>query len=275
MRRPPNLGQVAIAVGQIALSAGDLAVEYANSKKLANLQANFKRILDSDAAKIDYANDLAQRIQIAATTLAHSGQIQPGTPLFDQYLGLIVKPDMQYNGNCNVGFYQPAAPYDQTNAPKSLWITIDRNGFVQPSGNAPPDVGSIWSSGCQEAENQAGIEYVNALKGTQISGGLWTGIRGKIQQLTRSDVGTVDLFMRIGLGVFVIAGLILVLKVQGALIEEQEGVRYVRKLKGPPPPPRTFATPPRPMMRPAPPMPRAPMKMPGSRKSRHRQSKKK
>jgi len=213
---------------QVAVAAGNLAIDYSNGKKLASLQRSFQRQLDSDAAKIDYTKDIVQRFKIAAQTLAHTGRISPDNSLFDKYLSLIVKDDMQYSGGCNVALYQPAQSY------KTPWITINNIGALQPYTNAPPDVGSIWVAGCHEAKDLANVDYIQVLKGQSIAGGLWTGLRGRIQQITRADIGAIDLFMRIGMGIFIIVSLVLILKVQSALIEEQSTVKYVRKPRNAP-----------------------------------------
>ena len=105
-----NFGQVELAIAQAGISAGELAIEYSNNKKLAALQASFKRQLDSDAAKIDYTKDITSRFKIAARTLAHTGKIPPRTELFETYLSAIVKDDMEYVicFNLKVCFKNPA-----------------------------------------------------------------------------------------------------------------------------------------------------------------------
>jgi len=217
--RDHTFGQI-IPLAQIGIAAGDVALDYSNFTQLQDMQASFQKKLDSDAAMIEYIKYIVDRFTSAGVRLAKSGRYQPGTPAFETVLALLLKNDMQYLGNCDVRIYTPAS----SSGARTVWAIISRQGFITPPTNIPPDVGSIWASGCKDAQDQFSIEYIKAIKGTQ---------RFNVEALSQMDIGTINLFLRIGLGVFLIVMVILIIKTQSELIGEQATVRYVRKVKAP------------------------------------------
>lgn len=213
------LGQ-AFAVAQIGIAAGNVALDYSNATQLQQMQTQFQKKLDSDSAMIDYIKNMVDRFTSESVRLAKSGRYQPNTTNFDSVLSQILADQMKYQGNCNVNIYNPINPANPNQ--KTIWATINRSGYITPPTNAPADVGAIWSSGCQSAQDQSSIAYIKGIKDTQ---------QFNVSSLLTSDIGTMNLFLRIGLGVILVVLMILLVKTQNIVIWEQKDLKYIKKKK--------------------------------------------
>lgn len=215
------LGQV-LAIAQIGLAAGNVALDYSNASALQQMQEQFKEKLDSDAANIDYAKYVVDRFTNESIRLANSGRYQPNTSTFDSVLAQILADQMVYQGNCNAKIFNPVNP--ATPNQKTLWGTINRTGYITTPTTLPQDAGAVWSSGCQAAQDQSSIAYIKGVKSLQ---------QFNLTSLFTSDIGTMGLFLKVGLGILLVVLMILLVKTQNVVIEEQKDLKYVKKIKPP------------------------------------------
>ena len=204
---------------EILSSAADIGLQYFNLKQVKKLQVSFQRRLDTDAEKIDYINNMVSRLTSEAIRFAEAGRVQPGIPEFDKTLALLVKNDIIYRGNCNADIL---APVQNDKEPRKVWASISRSGSIKPPTQLTPEVGVIWAGGCKEAEYQARIAYNKGIK---------TGLMFKAKTVLLGDLSALDIFMRVGGGLLLVVGFILLLKTQNVVIEEEKSFKFTRKKK--------------------------------------------
>ena len=199
----------AIVVGTAVANVG---IEAHHAAKVAKLQDKFTARLESDEEKKAYINYVVARLESVAVRLAKGGVYRPGTAEFDKVLGQVVKQDMNYKGLCNADIYWPKTTQDKEGAPRKIWASISRTGFVAPGADVPPDVGPVWATGCKNAHDQASMAWIARYKGER---------KHRHFKIFKEDIGSMDLFLRAGTGIFMIAMLLLVTRVQKAVIKEQ------------------------------------------------------
>ena len=213
-----GLGQAAYAVTVVGTAVANVAINADHMIKVSALQKKFAGKLESDQQKMDYIKILLLRIQSLSTRLAKGGRYRPGTKGFEVLLGRALKNDMKYKGYCNADIYYP---YNGESGARKVWASITRSGHVI-SGKVPKDVGPLWASRCKNAEDAARMAYITKFKGQR---------KHRIFKTHKEDLGTMDLFLRFGTGLFLVMVMIMAIKVQRAVIKEQEPMFKKKKKK--------------------------------------------
>lgn len=226
MRKQNNLGQ-AEAVTLVGIAAANAAINTAHAAKVSKIQKKQEGKLEADELAMTYIRNLVHRVETLGTRLARTSGIRPGTPQFEELLKEALVSDMVYHGNCNADIYIPPTASSKTGEPRTIWGKINRTGFLEQPSGLPADVGPIWATGCKNAQDKFRIASIKAFKGAQ---------KFKHIKTTKSDIGTVGLFVTFGAGLFLLIVFILSIKMQSAVIKEQRRAdRAARKASAPKP----------------------------------------
>jgi len=201
----PAVALIGSAVTNVALTAG-------HAVKMNKMQQGFQKKLDNDAARMDYIRLMVARFKSLGTRLARTTRHRPGTPEFNLLLKKALINDMFYRSYCNADIYWPMGKEDAFGKPRKVWGSINRSGFVKKPTQLPRDVGPIWASGCKNGHDEFSIAYANKFKGDR---------RFQHLKTHKIDVGTMNLLLRVGSGLFLMIVAILMIKIQRAVIREQ------------------------------------------------------
>jgi hypothetical protein len=205
----------------VGTAIANVGVNAHHAVKVSKMQQKFSKRLESDQEKMAYLKLVILRVQSIAERLAKGGKYRPGTPEFEKILGVALKNDMAYKGLCNADIYYPLGN-DPKGSPRAIWASISRGGYVTPGTPVPPDVGPIWATGCKNADDRARMAYVQRFKGRR---------KHKHFRTHKEDIGTMDLFLRAGTGILMVAMLFLVTRIQKAVISEQAPPKRKRRKK--------------------------------------------
>lgn len=210
-----NFGQAeaVVAAGTAAANAG---VNAYNAAKLSKIQREQDQKLENDEIAMTYVRNLVYRLETLATRIAATTDIRPGTSEFENALKKVVASDMDYRGNCNASIYVPPIPNGRP-GPRAVWGKINSTGYLEQPSLLAPDVGPIWATGCKNAIDKAKIAFINQAKGSK---------KFDYIKTTKSDTGTIELFIKFGSGLFFVIVMLVSMKLQSAVIKEQR-----RKLK--------------------------------------------
>jgi hypothetical protein len=224
VRRRNNLGQ-AEGIALVGVAAANAGINAAHAAKVSKIQKRQGSKLDADELAMTYVRNLVHRIETLGTRLARTSGRRPGTAEFEELLKEALSSDMNYQGNCNADIYVPPTSTSKVGEPRTIWGKINRTGFLEQPSRLPPDVGPIWATGCKNAQDKFRIASIEAFKGTQ---------KFKHIKTTKSDIGTVGLFVTFGAGLFLLIVFIMSIKMQTAVIKEQRRAdRAARKAKAP------------------------------------------
>jgi len=127
---------------------------------------------------------------------------------------------MVYKGYCNADIFVPMKEYDLPNQPRSIFASISSSGHVN-YGAVPPDVGPVWASKCKTSDDEFRISALKKFKGEK---------KFAFLKAFKTDIGVKDLALRFGLGLALVAVMLLLVKMQKALIAEQ-GILLGKKKK--------------------------------------------
>ena len=227
MRRPSNLGQ-AEGIALVGVAAANAGINAAHAAKVSKIQKKQESKLEADELAMLYVRNLVYRIETLGTRLARTSGIRPGTPAFEELLREALISDMAYQGNCNADIFIPPTATSKAGEPRAIWGKINRTGFLEQPSGLPPDVGPIWAIGCKNAQDKFRIASIEAFKGAH---------QFKHIKTTKSDIGTVGLFVTFGAGLFLLIAFILSIKMQSAVIKEQRRADRAAR-KAPPKPKR-------------------------------------
>jgi len=210
----------------IATSVGKVAVTAHHAVKVGKMQKKFGKKLDSDERKKEYINFIIERFQSIGTRIAKGGKYRPGTKAFELVLKKALLDDMNYKGYCNTDIFVPHAEGDVPKATRQIYASIDRTGHVS-RGQVPPDVGPVWATGCKNADDFFRMAYIDRFKGERKHG---------FFKLFKEDIGTMDLFLRFGVGLLMAIVMVAMIKVQRAVVIEQAPPKRKKKKKSKTPP---------------------------------------
>jgi len=222
VRRPSNLGQ-AEGIALVGVAAANAGINAYHAVKVGKIQRQQEHKLEADEIAMLYIRNLIYRLESLGTRLARTSGIRPGTPEFEGLLKKALISDMVYQGNCNADIFIPPTSTSKAGEPRSIWGKINRTGFLEQPSALPPDVGPIWATGCKNAQDKFRIASIEAFKGAQKFSHIKT---------TKSDIGTIGLFVTYGAGLFLLVVFLLSIKMQTAVIREQRRAdRAARKPK--------------------------------------------
>lgn len=210
----------AVVVGTAAANVGLTALHAA---KMGALQREFSARLESDQQKIAFIKYIALRMESIADRLGKNGKYRPGTDEFEKAMAIALKNDMNYKGNCDTDIYYPLAPGEDPKKPRKVWASITRGYVTIPQGspqNIPPDVGPIWATGCKNAIDQGRMAYISRYKGER---------KHNYFKIFKEDMGTRDIFLRAATGIIMVLFLIIITKVQRAVLKEQVPAKKKKK----------------------------------------------
>jgi len=207
----------AVAATVVGTAIANVVINAGHMLKVGALQKKFGGKLESDQQKMDYLKIILLRLQSLSTRLAKGGRYRPGTKGFEVLLGRAIKNDMKYKGYCNADIYFPFV----AGAPPKVWASFTRAGHVS-AGAVPRDAGALWAGRCKNAEDEARMAYIKRFKGRR---------KHSIFKAFKEDLGTMDLFLRFGLGAFLVAVMVMAIKVQRAVIKEQKPQLKKKKKK--------------------------------------------
>jgi hypothetical protein len=204
-----GLGQGAAMVGTAIVNVG---VQAHHAVKVGQLQRKFSSKLENDEEKKQYIKYIAQRINSVATRLGKNGRFRAGTPEYEEALTKVLSSDMTYRGNCNADIYYPMTTKDAIGKPRKVWASISRSGFVKPGTPVPRDIGPIWATGCKNAHDAGRMAYIQRFKGEK---------KHSFFKTHKEDLGSMNLLLRAATGIFMVIALVIVTRVQKAVIKEQ------------------------------------------------------
>jgi len=207
-----GFGQIVYPVAVVGTAVANVAINADHIIKVGKIQSKQQQVLDTDAAKMDYIKTVILRVRSLGPRLARGGKYRPGTKAFEVILAKALKNDMSYKGYCNADIYVPFGPNDTPGNPRGVWASITRGGQVK-SGSVPRDVGPIWATGCKNAEDDARMAWIKKFKGER---------KFSFLRAHKEDIGTMNLALRFGTGLFMAAALLLLIKVQRAVVKEQD-----------------------------------------------------
>ena len=198
-------GQVESLPGAVANTAINTAVALTNAGKVSSLQKNFTSKLEQDAAILDYITNMVLRLKASGKNLVASGVAQPGTAAFEKQLQQKLLNYLVYRGDCNASIYVAPRPEDIPNQPRPILAVCLNTGSVQGSTNVPPEVGVVWATGCRNAQDEFRVDYINKWKDTR---------KFTMQTLLTGDLGSLGIFLKYGLSLFLVMLLITALRYQ-------------------------------------------------------------
>tara|TARA_B100000925_G_C21894895_1_gene424538 strand:+ start:121 stop:816 length:696 start_codon:yes stop_codon:yes gene_type:complete len=219
-----GLGVAAAPVAVIGTAVANVGVTAYHAAKISKLQKGFQEKLENDQQKINYIKYVLARMESIAMRLGSNGVYRPGTPEFENALKQTLKSDMNYRGNCNADIYWPLKKGETPGKPRQVWATIDRTGYIKPGAQVPPDVGPIWATGCKNAIDAGAQEYIKRFKGER---------KHQHFKIFKEDLGTMDVFLRAATGIFMVIMLVIVTKVQRAVLREQAPPKIKKRKKKP------------------------------------------
>lgn len=206
-----NLGQGEV-VASVATAAANAGVSIYHAAKVDKLQKGFQQKLDADDIAMNFVRAMLARFRSVGTRLAQTTTARPGTSDFEKLLTISTKEDMNYAGNCNTAIYQPRSPEDKPGTPRQIWAKIDRSGHITQPNPLPPDVGIIWAAGCKNAQDEFRTTWVQNYKGDR----RYAHVRD-----TKFDIKTLNVFLKFGGGLILVVALLIMIKLQRAVIAEQ------------------------------------------------------
>lgn len=192
--RNRTLGDAALVTAAVANSVIDILA----TKKMNKYQARFLKRLESDEVKMEFIRFLVAKLRSTGDRIVQTTNLEPGTPEFETYLTSQMLEDMHYQGNCNAEIFDPTA------TPRKIIGKFYRTGRIEAPG-MPPDTGPIWATGCKNAQDFFRISHLKEQKGSN------KFLKVKYQA---EDLGTMDLFLRYGLGLLTIAILLIAIRLQ-------------------------------------------------------------
>lgn len=142
--------------GQAATAAVGVGIDIVNAVQSSQLQSKFKKILEDSAVARDYVNICISKLQSQARLAAQ--YYDPSTAQFNQYLTKLLKPEINYQGNCTADIPVPINP-------SQILATYFGNGFVRTTNPAVPlDTGLTWSTACKNAYDSGKVTFIQAAK---------------------------------------------------------------------------------------------------------------
>jgi len=201
-----TFGQTGIAI--VGTAVAQVGIDAYHAVKTSKLQRGFQKKLDTDAARVDYIKSIVLRFKSLGLRLATGGRYRPGTKEFETILAKALTKDMNYKGLCNANIYVPG-----TKVPRDVWASISRGGYIKPPTTLPPDVGPIWAGGCKNAQDEFRMIFIKKFKGTR---------KFEHFKVHKEDIGTINLFMKFGMALIILVVLLMMLKIQRAVIKEQQ-----------------------------------------------------
>jgi hypothetical protein len=209
-----QFGQVGVGVVAIGTSVANAAVNVQHAIKTGKMQRKFQKRVGTDQANLDYLKNIILRFKSLGNRLVTTKAIQPGTPAFEDALKRATVNEMIYRGNCNANIYTPRSSNDAIGQPRALIGKFTRAGHIE-STILPKDAGPVWASGCKNAQDSFRYSFVNKYKG---------GRQFRRLKTQKEDIGTTDLFLRFGSGLFIAAVLLLAIKTQSKVIKTQKTI---------------------------------------------------
>lgn len=209
-----------LPIALVGAAAANVGVNAYHAVKLNKMQQGFQKKLDSDANNIEYIRLLVSRLKSLGNRIAKTTPHRPGTKEFEALLKKVLINDMLYKSYCNADIYFPMGPNDVPGRPRDVWASINSTGYVKKPTIVPPDVGPIWAAGCKNAHDEFRITNVKQYKGER---------RFDFLKTHKIDVGTLNLLLKFGAGIFLLVVAILMIKLQSAVIEEQKPFIKARK----------------------------------------------
>ena len=213
--RKSNLGQGEVFTAA-ATAAANAGVSVYHAAKVSKLQQKFQSKLDQDEIDMDFIRALLARFRSTGTRLAQTTTARPGTPDFDKLLMISTKEDMKYKGNCNAAIYNSRKAEDKLGQPREIWADIDRSGHITQPNRLPLDIGVIWASGCKNAQDEFRTTWVQGYKGDR----RYAHVRD-----TKFDIKTLNVFLKYGGGLLLVVALLVMIKLQSAVISEQQSIQ--------------------------------------------------
>lgn len=196
-----RLGQIDI----IASAAGAAIAATATAKAQA-LQKKFQGILQNDQDAIDYLKYIVIRLQDAGTNLVGLTELRPGTYEFEKGMQQKLLNDLIYKGDCNADIYEPLRAEDTQGAPRRIIGSFKNDGLVSnPITNIPKETGLYWQSGCKSGYDLFRARYIDKQK---------EELKHKTSVAQKEDITAMSLFIRFGLGLFLISAILVAIKVK-------------------------------------------------------------
>lgn len=208
------------AIALVGSAAANVATSAYHAVQMNKMQQGFQKKLDNDAARIEYIKLIVDRYKSVGSRIAKTTGHKAGTQAFDLLLKKALINDMNYRAYCEADIYMPMGPNDTPGRPRNVWATISRSGYVKPPTVLPPDVGPIWSTGCKNANDEFRIVQAEAYKGER---------RFDFLKTVKLDIGATDLLLRFGTGLFLVVVAIVMIKIQRAVIKEQQPFVVAKK----------------------------------------------
>jgi hypothetical protein len=216
-----RFGQAGYGITVVGTAAANAAINVHHALKVSKMQERFQKQLETDAQKIEYTKAIAARFRDVGLRAAKTGKYQPGTKQFEDFLKKILANDMVYKGYCNADIFVPMREYDQPNQPRPIFASISRSGHVS-AGAVPRDVGPVWAAKCKMAEDEFRMAILKRVKGER---------KFQFLKVFKTDIAVKDLALRFGIGLVLVVAMLLLVKMQKALITEQEILLGKKKKK--------------------------------------------
>ena len=204
-------GQTGVGIVAVGTAAANAAVNVHHAIKVSKLQRGFQSRLEKDEVNLDYLRNIILRFKSLGTRLARTSRIQPGTKSFEVHLKKALAKDMIYKGFCNADIYGPLRPGDVPGNPRAIIGSFTRAGHLSASA-LPKDAGPIWATGCKNAEDTFRLAFISAFKSKK----QFTRLKAH-----KEDIGVTDLFLRFGMGLFMVVVIFLSIKMQRKVIKHQ------------------------------------------------------
>lgn len=203
------------AIALVGSAVVNVAVSAHHAVQMNKLQRGFQKKLDNDAARIEYIKLMIARFKSVGIRLARTTRHAPRTKEFDLLLKKAMINDMFIRGYCEADIYHPGV-----GQPRNVWASIDRSGYIKHGRGLPRDVGPIWSEGCKSGHDEFSIAAATKIKGKR---------RYERLKTHKIDIGTMNLLLKFGTGFFMMIVGILMIRVQRAVIKEQQPFVVAKK----------------------------------------------
>lgn len=202
-------GQVTPVIAAAVVNTGILATTAYQADKL---NVAFQQQLQSQAATKEYISNLLLKMKSSAMRIADTGT-QPGTYDFEKSLQQAMLQDMVYKGGCNADIYVPNGPQYAPGKPRPILGTLLANGVVQAqTPTLAAEVGPYWSAQCKNLHDDADVEFLKKYK---------DNINFQRQRTQISDIGSLKLLLKYGLGIFILVLMGLTISTQRKVIKKQ------------------------------------------------------
>jgi len=208
-----NFGIVGVATAAATGATVNAALNVSHALKVSKIQEGFQRQLKDDQTKINYIKNLVLRLQSIGTRLSYRPNLYPGSREFNALLKQALINEMIYKGNCNADIFVPMGPDDKLGEPRQIMGKFSRSGHVVTT-MLPADTGPIWATACKNAEDVFRTARIKKLRGTR---------KHSVLKAQQADIGTLNLFLKFGAGLFTLVLLILTIKTQRKRIKHQRG----------------------------------------------------